>query len=522
MKSRQQAHRRPLSLKWHITLMFAALVTGLILAIIAANSFLLERFYLHDKVQVLEQAHDDLERMLRQAEAADGDISALLPQNYNPGDSSTETEATRYLRQLNETYNINVAILDTKNDRVFFTSGEGHFLLERLSMYVFGNQRQLSKETLKRFSNYTIDQNVDQRIGSSYLESWGYLSDNVTSFIMSMPVASVHEAVNFFNRFLFFIGLLALAVGALVVYWLSRRMARPIHALALLSEKMSALDFSERYEGEADREIAMLGHAMNALSGTLERTIAELKRANNELQLDLENKERLDRQRQEFVANVSHELKTPIALIQGYAEGLQDGMAEDEDSRDYYCGVIVDEAAKMNRMVRQLMSLSSLEQGMDRPEIEAVQLKRLVEGVLLSADILLRQKQLDVRVDIPDNCQVWADEFKLEEVVTNYLNNALNHITAPFELRIYTEELPGEGRLRLHVFNSGRPIPEEDMAHIWEKFYKVDKAHTRSYGGSGLGLSIVKAIAEAHHQSCGVQNLEGGVDFWMSLDSHSG
>ena len=221
--------------------------------------------------------------------------------------------------------------------------------------------------------------------------------------------------------------------------------------------------------------------------------------------------------REELVANVSHELKTPIALIQGYAEGLMDGLAEDKESRDYYCTVISDEAKRMNRMVRELMNLSALEQGKDLPDITLFSLAKVVDGIVSSSELFLRQQGIRLEVDIPEDLKVWADEFKIEEVLTNYLNNAMHHVKEPKQISIFTEREGGD-RISVHVRNTGDPIPEEELPRLWEKFYKVDKAHTRSYGGSGLGLSIVKAIAEAHHQSCGVKNTRTGVDFWFTLD----
>lgn len=550
------------SIKWRFTAIFIALITGIMLLIISVNSFFLETYYTQDKVKLLENAYEVMDAMIQTTYDMGGDVSLLLPEDYDATDTSTETPATRYIRQLNETYNISIIIVDTRNDEVFGLAGDWRFLMARLERHIFGSSEPFQQEIVQTFDNYTIERNQDRHMSSIYLESWGFFSDNTTSFIMSMPISSIQEAVGFFNHFLIFIGVTVLLGGAVIVYFASRQVAKPINGLARLSEKMSNLDFTAKYTGNAKDEIGTLGHSMNKLSDTLEKTIGELKTANNELQSDIENKMLLDKRRQEFVANVSHELKTPIALIQGYAEGLQDGMAEEPESRDYYCSVIVDEAAKMNKMVRQLMNLSSLEQGMDLPAIELFDLSTLVQGVLMSADILIRQRQAEVEVDIPEQCMVWADEFKIEEVITNYLNNALNHLEAPNRIRIYTEicsmheedtsivnheggasgesaagrkaemnaaesaaeeglRKPLEGRrvIRLHVSNTGKQIPEEDLEQIWEKFFKVDKAHTRSYGGTGLGLSIVKAIADAHHQSCGVQNTAEGVDFWFSLDA---
>ncbi len=172
---------------------------------------------------------------------------------------------------------------------------------------------------------------------------------------------------------------------------------------------------------------------MNMLSATLETTISELKSANNELKKDIEKKEEIDRMRKEFLSNVSHELKTPLALIQGYAEGLQECINDDEESRDFYCEVIMDEADKMNQMVKKLLTLNQLEFGNDTLTMERFDLTELVKGVVTSSGILLKQKDITVTYPEESVC-VWADEFKVEEVMTNYLSNAINH--ADFEKHI--------------------------------------------------------------------------------------
>ncbi len=505
------------SIRWRYTLIFIGLIGFILLAIVSADTFLLEPYYTREKVEVLEKSYTTLDNMLKAAQDSGLGISDLFPDDYDASDPSTETVATKYVKDLSESNNVSVVIIDTASDKIFASAGDSDFQKRKLSEYIFGNRKNFQEKILKTFDNYSIEQNTDRSNKNGYLESWGYFSDNKTSFIMSMPLSSIEESVKFFNRFLIAIGLIAIVIGSVIIYIASYKITKPIDSLAKLSEKMARLDFSARYEGCSQDEIGILGNSMNNLSERLEKSIGDLKTANNELQSDIENKRLIDIRRQEFVANVSHELKTPIALIQGYAEGLQDGMAEDPDSRNYYCGVIVDEAQKMNRMVRQLMNLSSLEQGKDLPEFKLFDLSVLVQGVITASDILIRQKDAHVEVDVPEGTMVWADEFKMEEVITNYLNNALNHLEDPDNISIYSER-EADGNVSIHVSNTGKQIPEEDLDKIWEKFFKVDKAHTRSYGGSGLGLSIVKAIADAHHQKCGVRNTRTGVDFWFRLE----
>ena len=224
----------------------------------------------------------------------------------------------------------------------------------------------------------------------------------------------------------------------------------------------------------------------------------------------------LDSAKTTFISTISHELKTPIALIQGYAEGLKEGVNDDPESREFYCEVIMDEAGKMNRMVKNLLALNQLEFGEDDVQFERFDITSLISGVLQSLDILIEQKEAQVIFRHKNPVYVWADEFKVEQVVRNYVNNALNHIDGEkvIEIKITQEN----DMAKITVFNTGTPIPEEDLPHIWEKFYKVDKARTREYGGNGIGLSIVKAIMDSFGKGYGAINHTNGVEFWFELD----
>ena len=215
----------------------------------------------------------------------------------------------------------------------------------------------------------------------------------------------------------------------------------------------------------------------------------------------------------DFVNNASHELKTPIALIQGYAEGLNEGMCEDKDSRKYYTDVIIDEANRMNSMVKQLLSLSVLESGSMELQKETFDIYEMVAALAESTKILAADKNVEFKLEGSSGILINADEFKLEEVVTNYISNAIKHVSdnGRIEIRL----IPDEDRIKLEVYNTGSAIPKEDIEHIWDKFYKVDKAHSRDYGGTGIGLSIVKAILEIHDMPYGVENVDDGVMFWF-------
>lgn len=176
----------------------------------------------------------------------------------------------------------------------------------------------------------------------------------------------------------------------------------------------------------------------------------------------------------------------------------------------------MDEADKMNKMVKKLLTLNHLEFGGEALQVERFDLTELICGIISASSILIQQSGVDIRFDKSAPMYVWADEFKIEEVITNYLSNAIHY--AMYEKRIDIFYTIKEDCVRVSVFNTGDPIPKEDLEKVWIKFYKVDKARTREYGGSGIGLSIVKAIMDSLHRQCGVFNREGGVEFWMELD----
>ena len=279
---------------------------------------------------------------------------------------------------------------------------------------------------------------------------------------------------------------------------------------------MKELDFEAKYTGNDKTEIAILGNNINELSEALEETISELRTANNELLKDIERKDQVDEKRREFLSNVSHELKTPIALIQGYAEGLKEGISEDPESRAFYCDVIVDEASKMNALVKKLLTLNQLEAGNEIVNMERFDVTALVKNYIASADILIRQKEISVRMDDYEPVYVWGDEFRVEEVFMNYFTNAINYAGDEKIIDVKIRRI--DSRVRVSVFNTGNPIPQESVGHLWDKFYKVDKSRTREYGGSGIGLSIVKAIMESMNREYGVINYDNGVEFWFQLD----
>ena len=509
------------SVRSRLTVTFIGLIAVILAVIWGVNKWYLEDFYVTKKVQALNAMYTAIDAQIAENKDNGITIEEAMERDRDANGNITEGNLQRLIRNFSDSANVSVLIIDnsTEDATVYSTSRDTKFLKDRVDRYIFGWAK--AKYTiLEENEQYKIQKTYDPQRESMYLESWGFFTDNSTAFIMSAPLSSVGESVRLANQFLLYVGIIAAAIGGLVIYLTARQISKPIYRLSNLSERMSNLDFEAKYEPEKHEmeEIQVLGNSMNTLSERLEETISELKSANNQLTKDIEEKTKIDEMRKEFIANVSHELKTPIALIQGYAEGLQEGMGEEKESRDYYCDVIVDEANKMNNMVKRLLTLNQIEFGEDELVMERFDINELVKSVAAANELRASQKELTIQTFMSEEpLYVWADEYKVEEVITNYISNAINHCCNENIIKVNVEQIDKDN-VRVTVYNSGKNIPEEDIEHIWEKFYKVDKARTREYGGNGIGLSIVKAIVESMGKQCGVRNVSDGVEFWFDLD----
>lgn len=487
------------SIRRQITVIFICVLVFILGSLFIVNMGFLEQYYFSCKTKDILETYKDVDKALQK-------------------DTFKNDDVQNEIRYQVEKMNVDLIIIDSRGQSAFSTlSDQDPRLLQMLSDFrnIVEND-SIQGDVMRRTDDYILYRNSDWQGSTEYLKMYGYFSDG-SFFMMQSPLESMRESAALANRFLIYLGVTGIILGGGLVWLLSRKVTKPIMELAELSKEMANLNFDARYTRGGSDEIGILGENFNKMSARLERTVSELKRANNELKKDIEQKEKMEDMRNEFLGNVSHELKTPLALIQGYAEGLKEGVSDDPESREFYCDVIMDEAGKMNQMVKNLLTLNQLEFGSDEVDFERFDITGLVRGVLASCDILAQQAQARIDFSSAAPIYVWADEFKTEQVVRNYLTNAIHHVEN--EKRIEVKICRLEGKVRVSVFNSGKPIPEEDLPKLWDKFYKVDKAHTREYGGNGIGLSIVKAIMESFHQRYGVKNFENGVEFWFELDA---
>lgn len=326
-------------------------------------------------------------------------------------------------------------------------------------------------------------------------------------------------------RFLGVFGTVTIFFGGVAVWFITEAFSRPIEKLDKIARNISKLDFSEQYElrGTED-EIDNLGKSINELSKKLENTIAEMRKNNIDLERDIEKKSKIEEMRKQFVSDVSHELKTPISLIQGYAEGLVENVISDEENKNFYANVILDEANKMDKLVKRLLELMKLEYEDIEFNDNNFDIVELIQEVIRNSKVKLEEEKINVVFEEQEPVYVFADDFYIEQIVTNYFTNAIKNTKekgGKKEIRVSLRKSDEQGKIRINIFNTGNHISNENLERIWNRFYKADTSRNRSKGGTGIGLALVKAIMVKYNNNYGVNNIENGVEFYFELNYSS-
>ena len=488
------------SLSFKLFLTVNLLLILLILTVIFLNSTTLESFYRKQKEKSLI------------------DIYHQAVEYYESNELNSTSDFLLDLQRIDSTRNIEVVLCDLENN-VFFSSSN-NFLKNGFFLPLGDEGRDFSfskiVSSLSEENPYIIRTFSDRKINSDFSTLYGNLTPGYL-IILRTPIESIRESVTISNKFLTWVGLACIIISSIITFILSKALTKPILELSDIAEKMSNLDFSKKYNVETTDEIGTLGTSINKLSESLEKTIADLKEANIDLEKDVEEKSKLSEMRNQFISDVSHELKTPIALIQGYAEGLNDGIVTDEESKKYYVEVILDEANKMSALTKDLLDLSRLEYGNEKLYIEQFSITELLKQIIKKNELIFKEKDIKCELDCNDDIHVSADSSRIEQVLTNYLSNAIKNVSNEKIIKCSIKEIDNN-KVKIGIFNTGKTIDEEDIPRLWTRFYKVDSSRNREIGGTGIGLSLVKAIMNQHKNNFGVNNLENGVEFWIELN----
>lgn len=479
-------------------------VLSIILFLILVNSFVLEKYYQYTKSNQLKSLYNNINDY------------------YNSDNTATNFKDELDRVAIKNNFDI---IIKDENDKAVYLSNKDFLSNIRVIIDFWGINKQKEYKVLEETDKLEIRNIKDTETSANYILLSGKL-DNGYGVYIRIPISSIQESVRISNRFLYLIAGIVIIVGGIAIIYISKTFSSPISELNNIAKKMANLDFSHKYAvTDDDDEINELGESINMMSDKLETTINQLRSTNIELERDIEKKSKIDEMRKSFISDVSHELKTPIALIQGYSEGLLENVNDDPESRKFYAEVILDETNKMDKMVRQLIELTKLEYEKREFNNRTFNIVELEKEIVRTSKVMIDEKQTEVIFETPDKIDVFADDMYLSQIITNYLTNAIKHvkdIDGEKYIKITNVVLQDKQKARVTVFNTGDNISEENLNRIWNRFFKADEARNRDDGGSGIGLSIVRAIMNNYGNDYGVKNKPKGVEFYFEVDLQSG
>ncbi len=373
---------------------------------------------------------------------------------------------------------------------------------------IYGERRAQDK-------GYLVKEYAGRDYEVRFLDCYLYLPEG-ESVDVFMQVSQVSTTTKISLVASFVAVMLTMAFALLVISNYIKRITKPVKEMVEITENMSKLDFSEQCPESTILELNSLSESINRLSSALDTALTDLQQKNRKLEEDIENERTIDNLRQTFISGISHELKTPIAIIQGYAEGAKMFYASgNPEAADSYCDIIMTESVRMNEMIMKLLEITKYSSGAYEPVREDFEIRPFVQDWFDRNESILAEKGVTAVNNVPPEIFGNGDKLILESVLNNYLSNALSHVEN--EMRIRVSCVSHEKSWRVKVFNTGKPIADKDIDKIWDSFYRADKSLSRSQGRFGLGLSIVSAIQDLHGEAYGVENKENGVEFWFDI-----
>ena len=475
--------KKKLGIRFRVFLEVGAIFVVSLIALIVVNSQLLDDVYLWNEELSLKQ-------MAQEAEEHIGDYQNLL-------------------REFEVKNGVSIDLYDNNDNYVYEGSGR----------FVSGNKLiVVSRAENEDGSYFNILQ--EENSTTQYI-LYGKDFSNGYHIEITSQKDVIQENASIATRVTTLIAVVAMLLALIYISGYAKRFTKPIIKITETANKMSNLDFSQKCEINRKDEIGILADSINKLSASLDTALTELKTTNEQLVSDIEKERKLEKMRQDFVSSASHELKTPIAIIRGYAEGLKINVDEEDTAMQEYCDIIMNEADKMNSLVLSLLEASLYSSGMKTLNKEDFELNEFIKEYMKAAKPIFEEKEINAKfIDPETKLMVFADKSQIERVLSNYISNACSHTKNEKEIIVSVED-SGE-KYKVSVYNSGSFIDDKDKDNIFNSFYRADKAHSRKEGRFGLGLSIVKSIMDMHKCECGFTNKENGVEFWFQIEKAKG
>lgn len=471
------------SVRFKLFFTMCVVILVIILSLVLINSIVLENFYIYSKTATIKQVYQKVNDY------------------YNTENTNVDLETE--LKKIAYKNNFDI-LIKTDTNLIIFTS-DREFLS---STYILKDINEIkSKSIEENETKINVKVTTDEVNNISYMFLTGILDNGYVLYIR-MPISPIEESVKISNTVLLMIGGITLVVAGIIASFISRKFTNPILQLNDIANKMAKLDFSKKYRiTDTEDEINELGRSINTMSDKLEATIKELQKNNIELEKDIEEKSKIDEMRKQFISDVSHELKTPITSIMGYADTLLEE-EYDKETQSKFLNVIASEARRMAKLVTDLLTLSKNDNNRNVVKKEQFDLGELVKKCQDKLAIEIKRKNHNVNcfvtADVP---LVYADKDDIERVVLNIMTNSIKYTKEGGEIKIYVGFVYNDAYIK--IFDNGIGIPEEDLSRIFERFYRVDKARSREMGGTGLGLSIAKDLLDRNGGSIDIKSEVG-------------
>lgn len=467
---------KKISIKWQILVSFLAFIVGLLTLIWFFQIALLDNFY---KSIRLNQLNDIVKTIDNKLDYSDWE----------------ET-----LSKLSLTKEVSILIIDEKEDCVLFQNGGYNTINIDLNKTGLMNLIIRAKE---ENGEITLENNEIIESGIKYpfniyenilkVKSIKTNGEIVTIFV-SANLLPVDSTVNTLSKQLFIISIIMVMAASVVAFILSKKISTPIINLTKKS----------RYLGDSKREFNFLETGYEEI----EELSEALNYANKELK-------KIDSLQKELIANVSHDLKTPLTMIRGYAEMMRDFK---EEVTEENMNVIIDETIHLTDLVNNILDLSKIQSGVSVNNLEVFSITKVIESTISRYNQLLEVKKYKIEFLYEEHCFVRTDESKILQVIYNLLNNAINYIGED-KLVIIKQTIIGYDKVKIEIIDHGIGIPKDKQKYIWDRYYKVDKTHKRTNAGFGLGLSMVKVILESLNCEFGVQSeVDKGSNFYFILN----
>ena len=399
------------------------------------------------------------------------------------------------------------AAVNRKIDEIQETYDAAVWLVNASGYAVILNGGQVSEETLR---DERVIEQIKRVLSGEELRQQGLVGAQVVSIgvpwrnmtnttvlgavLLNVSVQSLAVDYSDLIRYSVLAGVIALTLGAILTLLIARRQSRPIRQINEAVQAFAHGDFDRRVTIQGTDEAAQLAQSFNSMAEEIGR---------------------LDQSRKSFVANVSHELRSPMTCIQGYVQGMLDGTIR-EDEREKYLGTVLSETQRLTKLVSELLDLSRFESGKLPLEKTRFDIDELLLNIMFKYERRIEDKGIDVEISFKEQpCFVLADSARITQVITNLVDNAVKFAAEKGQIVIWTHVV--DNLCYVTIKNDGAGIPAEDLPFVFERFYKVDKAHT-SGGGTGLGLAIAKRIVEQHGQSISVTSAGGMTSFVFTLE----